>query len=76
MSYWLDLGTALFALAAAVFWFLSAYGKLPPMPGMYWTQVPETDPFFRAIKFSAGMNKIAAFLIGLSALCAGMTLFI
>jgi len=25
----LDLATALFALAAAVFWFLSTYGELP-----------------------------------------------
>jgi hypothetical protein len=52
MAYYLDLGTALFALAASVFWFASAYEKLPPMPGMYWTAVPDTHPFYRAIMFS------------------------
>lgn len=27
----LDVGAAVFAMAAAIFWFLSASGKLPPM---------------------------------------------
>ena len=31
MEKWLDVGAAVLALAAAVFWFLSAYGKLPPL---------------------------------------------
>src|SRR5262249_45055372 len=44
-----DGGTVVFATAAAVFWFLSAYGKLPPaLP--YWDEVPETGPFLRKVK--------------------------
>jgi hypothetical protein len=31
LDKWLDIGAAVFALAAAVFWFLSAYGRLPPL---------------------------------------------
>jgi hypothetical protein len=34
MEKWLDMAAALLAVAAAVFWFLSAYGKLPPMVEM------------------------------------------
>ena len=30
MEKWLDIAAALFAFGAALFWFLSAYGKLPP----------------------------------------------
>ena len=74
MGYYLDLGAALFALVAAVFWFLSAYGKLPPM-AMYWDHAPVTDPFYRAVKFSAQMNRFAAGLSGLSALCMGVKVF-
>ena len=29
MEKWLDIGAALFAIAAAIFWLTSAYGKLP-----------------------------------------------
>lgn len=75
MTRWLDWGTAIFALAAAVFWFLSAAGSLPKMVA-YWDQAPETDAFFVAIKFSASMNRIAAAFSGLSALCAGLKLFV
>jgi hypothetical protein len=71
----LDVGAALFALAAAVFWFLSAYGKLPPMI-TYWGGAPDSDPFYTAVKFSAQMNTWAAALSGLSALCMGIRLFI
>lgn len=75
MNDWLDRATALFALAASGFWFASAWGRLPRMDGMIWGQVPETNPFYRAISFSVRMNKIAAGLSGLSALCAGVKLF-
>jgi hypothetical protein len=70
-----NIAAALFAFAAAIFWFLSAYGKLPRMityPGY----TPDTDPFFKAVKFSAMMNRWAAAFSGLSALCAGVGLFI
>jgi Na+/proline symporter len=68
MGKWFDVATATFAFAAAVFWFLSAYGKLPPMV-MYWDAAPDSDPFYVAVKFSAHMNKWAAGLSGASALC-------
>jgi hypothetical protein len=65
---WLDIGMAIFAFFAAVFWFLSAYGDLPQMVTyLGWT--PAADPFYSAIRFSAHMNTWAAVLSGLSALC-------
>jgi hypothetical protein len=73
MGKWLEISAALFAFAAAIFWFLSAYGKLPPMIA-YWDQTPQTDPFYLAVKFSARMNRWAAGLSGLSALCMGVKL--
>src|ERR1700757_682443 len=34
MEFWLDVGAAVFAIGAAIFWFLSAYGELPkPVSG-------------------------------------------
>ena len=74
MEKWLDVGAAIFALAAAAFWFLSAWGKLPPMLS-YWDMTPDTDPFYVAVKFSAMMNKWAALLSGLAACCMGLKLF-
>jgi hypothetical protein len=74
MLNWLDIAAAVFALVAALFWFASAYGKLPPMIG-YFDQAPGSDPFYVAIKFSASMNRWAAGLSGLSALCMGAKLF-
>lgn len=75
MGKWLDIGTALFALIAAFFWFKSATGNLPEMVS-YYDHTPETDPFRVALKSSAKMNQIAAGFSGLSALCAGLKLFI
>jgi hypothetical protein len=74
VRHWLDMGAALFAFVAAIFWFLSAYGQLPPMM-TYWDSVPEHDPFYRAVKFSARMNRWAASFSGLSALCMSIELF-
>ena len=75
MERWLDIGAAVLAIAAAVFWFLSAYGKLPPMV-TYWDQAPANDPLYMALKFSALMNSWAAGLSGASALCMGIKLFV
>jgi hypothetical protein len=66
---YLDLAAAFFALAAAIFWFLSAYGKLPPML-TYWDSTPPSDPYRLAVESSARLNSIAATLSGCSALCA------
>ena len=70
-----DLLTAGLAFIAAVFWFLSAYGTLPPLIA-YYDSTPETDPFYQAVKFSARMNRYAAFFSGLSALSMALRLFI
>jgi hypothetical protein len=75
MEKWLDFAAALFAFFAAVFWFLSAYGKLPPMAA-YWDATPEDDPFRIAIAFSAKMNQWAAGLSGLSALCMAIKIMV
>jgi hypothetical protein len=69
MSKWFDLATALCALAAAILWFWSASGKLPPMVA-YWNAALPPDPFYKAIKLSASLNRWAAGFSGLSALCA------
>jgi hypothetical protein len=66
---------AAFAVTSAIFWWLSAYGKLPPMV-TYWGGAPESDPFFQALKFSAQMNKWAAGFSGATALCAAASLFL
>jgi hypothetical protein len=47
----LDMGAALFALVAAVFWFLSAYGKLPPMVSYLGESNPPDDPFGGFVSF-------------------------
>src|SRR5208337_3087141 len=56
-----DLATALFALAAAVFWFWASYGTLPPMLS-YFSSIPASDPYQQAVKRSARLNSVAAFL--------------
>jgi hypothetical protein len=75
MEKCLDIAAALFAFGAAVFWFRSAYGKLPPMVA-YWDATPENDPLYMAVKHSARMNRWAAGLSGLSALCMAMRIFV
>lgn len=71
----LEIGAALFAFIASAFWFLSAYGKLPPIH-TYWDATLDADPFYVAIKYSAKMNRIAAAFSGFSALFAGIKFFI
>ncbi len=61
------------AFIAAVFWFVSAKGRLPPM-GPYWDAAAPSDPFHVAAKFSARMNSWAAVFTGLSALHMGLKL--
>ena len=75
MDVWLDVGAAVFAIGAAIFWFLSAHGKLPPMVA-YWDAAPPNDPLYVAIKFSAKMNRWAAGLSGLSALCMAIKIMV
>jgi hypothetical protein len=75
MQDYLDIGVAIFAFVAAIFWFLSAYGKLPPMIA-YWDAAPDSDPFYSAVKFAANMNRWAAGFSGMSALCVGIRVFV
>ena len=75
MAGWLDIGAASFTFIAALFWFLSAYGELPP-PISYYGKVPTTDPLYVAVKFSAKMNRWGAGCSGVSALCMGLKLFL
>jgi hypothetical protein len=75
MEKWLDIAAALFAFSAAVFWFLPAFGKLPPMVS-YWDATPENDPFRIAVAFLAKMNQWAAGLSGASALCMAINIVI
>lgn len=75
MEKWLDIAAALFAFIAAVFWFLSAYGKRPPMV-TYWDATPENDPFRMAVAFSVKMNRWAAAFSGASALCMAIKIMV
>ena len=75
MNRKLDIGSALFALIAAGFWYLSAYGTLPHNL-IYLGSDPEADPFYHAIKFSAEMNTWAAFFSGCSAICIFLKVFL
>jgi hypothetical protein len=65
---WLDASAAVFAFAAAVFWFLSAYETLPPMVA-YWGRTPESDPLYLAMESAAHMNTWASIFSGLTAIC-------
>ena len=74
MSKYLEIAAAFFALAAAIFWFISAYGKLPPLVA-YWDATPATDPFYKAVIFAATMNRWAAGFSGLSAVAVAGSIF-
>ena len=71
MDRWFDFGIAGTAFLAALFWFLSAYGPLPPMVA-YFDAAPAADPFYVAMKWSGHMNAYAAALSCLSATLIGI----
>jgi hypothetical protein len=75
MGKFFKIGVALFAFIAAGFWFASAAGELPIIRS-YWDSVPANDPYYMAVKFSALMNRWAALFSGLSALCAGASIWV
>lgn len=70
----LDIGSAVFALIAAYFWFCSAYVKIPPLEVLFGGVTKEDHPFYQGIKDSAALNKWAAASSGVSALCMGIKL--
>lgn len=75
MKLALDVLSALAAFGAALFWFWSAAGKLPPML-TYFDGAPPEDPFYKAFVNSVKRSRIAAILAGLSALFAAGSLLV
>ena len=75
MEFWLDVGAAVFGIGAVIFWFRSAYGELPPMVA-YWDAAPQSDPLYMAIKFAPRMNRWAAGLSALSAVCMAIKIIV
>jgi hypothetical protein len=71
MDRWFDLGAAVFAIAGAILWFVSAAGGLPTII-TYWGAAPANDPFYVALMASARWNMYAAVSTGASALCMGV----
>jgi len=69
MATILELISIATGFAGALFWFLSASGKVPQML-QYWDRAPATDPFYQSFFYSVQMNKIAAALTGVSVLAA------
>jgi hypothetical protein len=65
----MDFLIAASALAAALFWFISATVSLPSR-GTQWYQTGLDDPYTKAMKRVARLNAIAAAFTGLSALLA------
>jgi hypothetical protein len=66
----LRFAAAVFAFFAGAFWLMSAWGELPQMIA-YWDYTPADDPFFRALAYSARMNRLAAWSACISAFLAG-----
>jgi hypothetical protein len=62
-----EIAAALFAVVAAAFWFLYAYGELPQMAA-YWDAAPVDE--------AAIMTSWAAGLSGASALCAAVSFWL
>jgi hypothetical protein len=60
--------SALVGLCAAGLWFWSAYVPIPLAPGAAIGGTLPTDPFNEAIHQSAGLNRWAALITGLSVL--------
>ena len=58
--------SVLMGLVAAVLWFMSASGKIPPAPGASFGGTSLTDPFNVALRQSALLNQWAAGATGLS----------
>lgn len=62
----LNAGSAVCALVAAIFWLLSASGRIP-LPEACWDSTPETDPFVQSLQRSARLNRWAAGFAGAAA---------
>jgi hypothetical protein len=67
-AWWLTLASAVTAIFAAAFWFLSA-AQAPPPLRTYWDAAPPSDPFFKAVAEGIVWNRLAALFAGISAAC-------
>jgi hypothetical protein len=70
-----EIAAVLFAVVAAVFWVLSAYGELPQMAA-HWDMAPVDDPLLAALGGAAIMTSWAAGFSSASALCAAARLLL
>ncbi len=71
LGWSLNVISALFALAASVFWFASAADQ-PPALVAYWDAAPATDPFVRWMIEGIKWNRLAALSAGISAATSGI----
>jgi hypothetical protein len=62
----MDIAAMLFSAGAALLWFPSAVGDLPPLVP-YFDKAPPTDPLYMSLKRSARLNRWAAGFSGLAA---------
>jgi len=72
----LNYGTAFFSLGAAVFWFISAKGKVPELKNDWAGLVDNPRALIDAVTYSARWNSyassfafVAALLLGASSIC-------
>jgi hypothetical protein len=75
MATVLDLGAAIFSAAASAFWFLAASGRGPRWLKQ-WGMPQAMDPIYYELNHQANMNKLAAALTGLSAVCMAIEHFV
>jgi len=73
VDIWFDASTAVCALIAGVYWFLSAAGRTRKLSIR---ENGAAEPFYEALQFSARMNRWAAGFSGASAISAGCKLFL
>ena len=70
----LNVASALAAIAAAIFWLLSA--TPPPPMRTYWGGTPGDDPFIVALQESARFSSRAALCAALSAILFAIATFV
>lgn len=68
MAIALKISSGVIGLIAAVLWFMSAFGKIPPAPGAAIGGTSPADPFNVALRHSAQLNEWAALATGVSVL--------
>lgn len=64
----LNAGAAFSAFVAAIFWFISAAGKVPTADKTWGGFLNTPDEIISALKYAAKWNRLAALFAGISAL--------